>query len=185
MVLVRPLVDQLSVQFLFFGSARRKLTRPRDQTIFLCPNNRFFLSSLDIRGWPIFKKDWTNNSREQTKKNCLVSEMGHFFFFWPKNEKLTQQFVSQRDWPKPHGHPFCKHQWCTRGRNFWPKTKVFTFRLSVSAAEIKGWIWPNVKFQIFFSKWTVKLENVYIWSSMKEWCFVTKSFLTYCEKKVF
>ena len=78
-----------------------------------------------------------------------------------------------------------KTQWCTRGRNFRPKTKVFTYRLSVSAAEIKGWIWPNVKFQIFFSKWTVKLENVYIWSSMKEWCFVTKSFLTYCEKKVF
>ena len=29
-------------------------------------------------------------------------------------------------------------QWYTRSRNFRPKRKVFSFRLSVSAAEIKG-----------------------------------------------
>ena len=34
-------------------------------------------------------------------------------------------------------------QWYTRSRNFWPKPKVFSFRLSVSAAESKGWIWPK------------------------------------------
>ena len=43
-----------------------------------------------------------------------------------------------------------KSQWYTRGRHFWPKTNVFTIRPSVSAAEFKGWIWPNVKLQIFF-----------------------------------
>ena len=32
--------------------------------------------------------------------------------------------------------PFC--QWYTRSRNFRLKRKVFSFRLSVSAAEIKG-----------------------------------------------
>ena len=35
-------------------------------------------------------------------------------------------------------------QWYTRGRNFWLKKKVFSLRPSVSAAEYKGWIRPNV-----------------------------------------
>ena len=41
-------------------------------------------------------------------------------------------------------------QWYTRGRNFRPKTNIFSFRPSVSAAEYKGWKWPNVKLQNFF-----------------------------------
>ena len=49
-------------------------------------------------------------------------------------------------------------QWYTRGRNFRPKMKVFSLRPSVSAAEYKGWIWPNVKFQNFF---------IYIWRRRK------------------
>ena len=32
----------------------------------------------------------------------------------------------------------CQKQWYTRSRKFRPKPKVFSFRLSVSAAEIKG-----------------------------------------------
>ena len=48
-----------------------------------------------------------------------------------------------------HGHP---SKWYTRGRNFRPKTNIFTFRPSVSATEFKGWIWPNVQFQNFLEK---------------------------------
>ena len=39
-----------------------------------------------------------------------------------------------------------QNQWYTRGQNFCPKTKVFTIRPSVFAAECQGWIWPKVKF---------------------------------------
>ena len=67
----------------------------------------FFLSSLDIREWPIFKKDWTKNSREWTKKIDRSLILVEFFFGQPK--KL-------RNWPdnwsakrltktKPHGRP--------------------------------------------------------------------------------
>ena len=31
-----------------------------------------------------------------------------------------------------------------------PKSKVFTIQPSVLAAEYEGWIWPEVKFRIFF-----------------------------------
>ena len=81
MVLVSPLADQLSGQYLIFLVSQKK-----------CPNS-FFAHSLDIfclhiREWPIFKKDWTKNSREWTKI-CPVSETGQFF--WP-----TQKM---RNWP--------------------------------------------------------------------------------------
>jgi hypothetical protein len=58
------------------------------------PDNSFlsslmiFWSSLDIREWQIFKKDWTKNSREWTKENFPDSETGQFFwtifFGWPQ-----------------------------------------------------------------------------------------------------
>ena len=55
------------------------------------------------------------------------------------------------------------HQWYTRGRNFWQKMKVFSFRPSVSAAEIKGLIWPKVKFLSFLQKKCghVTLRNIF------------------------
>ena len=43
----------------------------------------------------------------------------------------------------------CGTQWYTRGWNFWLKTYIFSFWPSVSAAEFKGWKWPNVKFYTF------------------------------------
>ena len=53
----QPIVRSISH---LFWSAPKKLSHLRDKTI--------FLSSLDNREWPIFKKDWTKNSREWTKK---------------------------------------------------------------------------------------------------------------------
>ena len=62
------------VNFPFFLVGQKKLTCLRDWTIFLCP---------------IFKKDWTKNSRVD-KKNCLVSETRQFSFGRPKK---------MRNWP--------------------------------------------------------------------------------------
>ena len=93
------------VNFSFFWSAKKKLTHLRDRTI--------FLSSLDIKEWPISKKDWTKSSRVWTKKSRegikkLSGLWDGIIFFWStkENEKLTRQLVAQRDWPKPHGRPF-------------------------------------------------------------------------------
>ena len=75
-VFVSLLADQLSCQFMiFFG--RPKWNCPLSGT------GQFFLSTLLIFFCPVH---WT-------------------IFFWltKKNEKLTRQLVSQRDWPKPHG----------------------------------------------------------------------------------
>ena len=95
-------------QFLiFFGWPKKKLTCLRDRTIIFFVHSLDLLSSLDIREWPIFKKDWTKNSREWTKKIILSLKQDNFLLANQKNEKLTGQLVSQRDWPKPHGPHFC------------------------------------------------------------------------------
>ena len=93
-----------SVNFSFFGVGQKDW--PILETGHFFVYSLDFLSTLDIREWTIFKKGWKKNSRDWTKK-CPVSEIGQFSFGGSKNEKLTGQLVSQRDWPKPHGRHFC------------------------------------------------------------------------------
>ena len=94
----------------------------------------------------------------------VQNDFGHFqivldrfktFWTWIKKQNLVLKVIFGSGIPE--------------AEIFGQKTKVFSLRHSVSAAEFKGWIWPNVKFQIF-SKWTVfidlctfdvNLENVY------------------------
>ena len=107
------------VNFSFFLVGLKKLTRLRDQTIFLS-TLLIFLSSLDIREWPIFKKDWTWNSRVDKKRdNFLLADQ--------KNEKLTGQLVGWRDWPKPYGRPSWIWQFDTVYRQIQQKIMQWTF----------------------------------------------------------
>ena len=71
----------------------------------------------------------------------------------------------------------CAAQRYTRGRNFWPKTKVFIIPPSVSAAECKGLNMAECQIS------DVKLENVYIWSKRNAhyFHFIKKLWnLTFC-----
>ena len=87
----------------YFDRPKKKLSSPRQ--FFLCPLSwLIFLSRLDIWEWPMFKKDWTKNSREWTKNFVWSLGLDNYFLADQKIEKLTEQLISQRDWPKPHGH---------------------------------------------------------------------------------
>ena len=105
MVLVSLLADQLFSQFLIFWGRPKRLTHFRDWTFF-CLLSWLFCQLWILESEQFSKKAGKKNSREWTKK-CPVSEIGQFSFGGLKNEKLTGQLVSQRDWPKPHGPHFC------------------------------------------------------------------------------
>ena len=81
----------------FFGRPKR-IDCLRDR-IFFCPLSWFFLSSLDIREWPIFKKKNEQKIQDSEQKNCPVCDTGQFSFGQPKIEKLTRQ-LQLIDWPK-------------------------------------------------------------------------------------
>ena len=58
-VLVSLLTDQLSGQFLIFLVGQNKNCPVSESRQFSFVHSLVFLSSLDIREWPIYKKDWT------------------------------------------------------------------------------------------------------------------------------
>ena len=70
-----------------------------------------------------------------TTQNMVQQRTTVPFALWQNYPKLSILVKSCSNW--------CKVQWYTRISAFRPKRKVFSFRLSVSAAEIKGWIWPK------------------------------------------
>ena len=84
MVFVNLLVDQLSGQFITFLVGPKKFTRLKDRAICF---GYSLLSILDIRECPIFKKHWTKNSREWTKK--MSSLWDRTIFFWPTKKTRT------------------------------------------------------------------------------------------------
>ena len=109
MVFVNLLVDQLSGQFITFLVGPKKFTRLKDRAICFVYS---LLSILDIREWPIFKKEWTKK---------MSGLWDRTIFIWPtkKIEKFTGQLVSketQNHMDTPY--VFCwlwitlLHKWC-------------------------------------------------------------------------
>ena len=76
--------------FHFFFGRTKKIVKSQRPDNFFCPLSwLFFVQSL-IRGWPIFKKDWTKEIQESGKKNCPVSETGQFFWLTPEKWEIDR-----------------------------------------------------------------------------------------------
>ena len=110
-VLVSLLVDQLSGLFLIsFLLTKEKFVQYQ---IFFVHSLEFFVQSfLKMWFWSVswptncpvnflfFKKDWTINSREWTKK---IWDWTNFFLVHQKKWEIHRTIGRPRDWPKPHG----------------------------------------------------------------------------------
>ena len=112
-VLVTLLVDQLSSLFLIFLVDQKKFVQSQ---IFFVHSLEFFVQSFSknekLTGQlvgqetdqnHIFKKDWTKNSREWTKK---IWYWTNFSLVDQKKWEIDQTIGRPRDWPKPHGQDF-------------------------------------------------------------------------------
>ena len=82
----RPTNCPVNFSFFFVGQKNW----PVSETGHFFVHSFDFLSSLDIREWPIFKKDWTKNSREWTKKKLSGLWDRTFSFGWPKKMRNWQ-----------------------------------------------------------------------------------------------
>ena len=131
-----------SVNFSFF--CQRKKNWPVSETgQFFVHCLDFFLSSLDIREWPIFKKDWTKRSSglwDQT------------IFLWPtkKNEKLTGQLVAK-----------------VTDQNHMDGTIDNCFLLKLFIGEIFGWKIVGEFSQLVTTAWDKSHDSTAKWSRLE------------------
>ena len=88
-VLVSLLANQLSGQFLIFLGRPKKNDQSQRPDKFFFVQSLDFLSILDIREWPISKKDWTKIQEGGQKK--LSGLWAGTIFFWLTKEKMRNR----------------------------------------------------------------------------------------------
>ena len=124
----------------------------RDQTLNILSILLIFLSSLDIRQWQTFKKDWTKHSREWTKK--IVWSLRKYNFFGP-TKKMRNWLDNWSANETDQNHidvPLIR--WCTRCISI--GSKILRLRCILCTQNYFDWSVPPIR-----PLWLVIVKQLY------------------------